>query len=332
VPTQAAANLLTPSGRYLMRFRPGRDRPLLANHRAELQRVLLDQLPAGWVRTGTEVTGVRDTGRLVSVAYRTADGPGQAAAELLVGADGIHSTVRRLLWPQAPAPVFQRITCWRGVTEPGSVWPVDGFQTWGRGQRVGTHPLPGRRVYWFLTIRQEQPGVRYGDNLAEVRRRIGGWHDPIPALLAATPPEAVLCHDIFDLDPLPGYVRGRVGLLGDAAHAMTPFAAQGAGQALEDATVLAAQLAGGAPVPDALAGYDRARRPRSQRVAHLARTDPRISLSTNPLTWWLMTGLTRLTSSRLAERKTAWLWDWTPPALAGRHAPTRGGRDVASAR
>jgi 2-polyprenyl-6-methoxyphenol hydroxylase-like FAD-dependent oxidoreductase len=326
VPTQAAGNLLTPSGRYLMRFQPGRDTPLLANHRADLQRVLLDQLPGDWVRTGAEVTGIRETSQRVGVTYQTADGPRQAAAELVVGADGIHSTVRRLLWPQAAPPVFQRITCWRGVTEPGSVWPVDGFQTWGRGQRVGTHPLPNRRAYWFLTIRQDQPGVRYDDDLAEVRRRIGGWHDPIPALLAATPPEAVLCHDIFDLDPLPRYVRGWVALLGDAAHAMTPFAAQGAGQALEDATVLAAQLAGGTPVPDALAGYDRTRLPRSQRVAHLARTDPRISLSTNPLTYWLMTGLTRLTSSRLADRKTAWLWDWTPPALAGLHAPAGASR------
>jgi 2-polyprenyl-6-methoxyphenol hydroxylase-like FAD-dependent oxidoreductase len=332
VPTQAAGNLLTPSGRYLMRFRPGRDTPLLANHRADLQRVLLDQLPADWVRTGAEVTGVQQTSRQVGVTYQTADGPRQAAAELLVGADGIHSVVRRLLWPQAPPPVFQRITCWRGVTEPGSVWPVDGFQTWGRGQRVGTHPLPDRRVYWFLTIRQDHPGVRYGDDLAEVRRRVGGWHDPIPALLAATPPEAVLCHDIFDLDPLPSYVRGRVALLGDAAHAMTPFAAQGAGQALEDATVLATQLAGGASVPDALDGYDRARRPRSQRVAHLARTDPRISLSTSPLTYWVMTSLTRMTSSRLAERKTAWLWDWTPPALAAQRTPAAGAGDVAAPR
>jgi 2-polyprenyl-6-methoxyphenol hydroxylase-like FAD-dependent oxidoreductase len=326
VPTQAAANLLTPSGRYLMRFRPGRDTPLLANHRADMQRVLLDRLPAGWVRTGAEVTGVEEAGDQVTVTYRTAQGPQRAAAEVLVAADGIHSTVRRLLWPEAPPPVFQRITCWRGVTEPGSVWPVDGFQTWGRGQRVGTHPLPNRRVYWFLTIRQDRPGVRYDDNLAEVRRRIGGWHQPIPALLAATRPEAVLCHDIFDLDPLPSYARGRVALLGDAAHAMTPFAAQGAGQALEDATVLAARLAGGAPVPEALAGYDRDRRPRSQRVAHLARTDPRISLSTNPLTWWLMTGLTRLSSSRLAERKTAWLWEWTPPQLA--EGPAGRGRAV----
>ena len=332
VPTQAAGNLLTPSGRWLMRFRPGRDTPLLANHRADLQRVLLDQLPADCVRTGADVTGVQETGHRVTVAYRTADGPRQAAAELLVGADGIHSLVRRLLWPQAPPPVFQRITCWRGVTEPGSVWPVDGFQTWGRGQRVGAHPLSNRRVYWFLTIRQDQPGVRYDDDLAEVRRRIGGWHQPIPALLAATPPEAVLCHDIFDLDPLPGYAHGRVALLGDAAHAMTPFAAQGAGQALEDAIVLAAQLAGCGPVPDALAGYDRARRPRTQRVARLARTDPRISLSTSPLTYWVMTNLTRMTSSRLAERKTAWLWNWTPPPLTARHAPGAGAGDVVALR
>jgi 2-polyprenyl-6-methoxyphenol hydroxylase-like FAD-dependent oxidoreductase len=329
VPTQAAGNLLLPSGRHLMRFRPGRDAPLLANHRADLQRVLLDQLPAGSVRTGAEVTGVDDAGGLVSVTYQTAEGPRRAAAEVLVAADGIHSTVRRLLWPEAPPPVFQRILCWRGVTEPGSVWPVDGFQTWGRGQRVGTHPLPDRRVYWFLTIRQDQAGVRYDDDLAEVRRRIGGWHHPIPELLAATRPEAVLCHDIFDLDPLTRYARGRVALLGDAAHAMTPFAAQGAGQALEDATVLAARLAGGAPVPEALAGYDRDRRPRSQRVAHLARTDPRVSLSTNPLTYRLMTSLTRLSSSRLAERKTAWLWDWTPPPL---HARARGGTDAAATR
>jgi hypothetical protein len=130
------------------------------------------------VRTGAEVTGIREASQRVGVTYQTADGPRQAAAELVVGADGIHSTVRRLLWPEAPPPVFQRITCWRGVTEPGSVWPVDGFQTWGRGQRVGTHPLPNRRVYWFLTIRQDRPGVRYD-----------GGPDDVSALCAA-------CHEL----------------------------------------------------------------------------------------------------------------------------------------
>jgi 2-polyprenyl-6-methoxyphenol hydroxylase-like FAD-dependent oxidoreductase len=311
VPTEAGATLRVPSGRYLMRFEAGRDTPLLANHRADLHRVLYEHLPADRVRTDAEVTGVEQSAAAVTVTYRTPDGPRQAVADVLVGADGIHSAVRRTVWPHSPAPVFQRILCWRGVTEPGSVWPVGGFQTWGRGARFGAHPLSGQRVFWFLAVRQSEPGVRYGDDLAEVRRRIGDWHDPIPALLAATPPDSLLCHDIVDLDPLASYVDGRVALLGDAAHAMTPFLAQGACQALEDAAVLAAELAD--DVPRALARYDRARRPRSQQVRRMARQDARISLSTSPVTYRLMTGLTRLAGGRVAARKTARLWDWTPP-------------------
>lgn len=175
--------------------------------------------------------------------------------------------------------------------------------------RVGVHPLSKERAYWFLSIRQDRPGVRYHDHLAEVRRRIGDRHAPIPALLAGTRPESMLCHDIYDLEPLRTYVRGRVVLLGDAAHTMTPFLAQGASQALEDAVALAR-----AQTP---ADYDAVRRPRTQKVMRLAWTHPRVSLSTNPVTYGLMTRLTRLSSPALVQRKTAWLWGWTPPADAG---------------
>jgi 2-polyprenyl-6-methoxyphenol hydroxylase-like FAD-dependent oxidoreductase len=317
VPTEAGATLRTPAGGYLMRFRPERDTPLLANHRADLHRVLAEHLPTDMVRTAAQVTDVEQSDREVTVTYQTPAGPRTAQADLLVGADGIRSAVRRSVWPDAPDPVFQRILCWRGVTEPGAVWPDNGFrgfQTWGRGARFGAHPLSRQRVFWFLTVRQDRPGIRYDDDLAEIRRHIGNWHDPIPALLAATPAESVLCHDIFDLDPLSSYVDGRVALLGDAAHAMTPFLAQGACQALEDATVLAAELTGTTDVPTALARYDQARRPRSQVVRRMARQDPKISLSTSALTYGLMTRLTRLAGGGVAARKAARLWDWTPPA------------------
>jgi 2-polyprenyl-6-methoxyphenol hydroxylase-like FAD-dependent oxidoreductase len=302
-----------PDGTYLMRFAPDAGPPLLANHRADLQRVLARHVPGEQIRTGSEVTGVRQDGDGVTVTCR--DG-GEMRADLLVGADGIHSTVRRSVWPDAPEPVFQRILCWRGVTEPGAVWPVSGFQTWGRGARFGAHPLIGERVFWFLTVRQEQPGLRFDDDLGELSARTRGWHEPIPALLAATPPEAVLCHDIYDLDPLPSYVEGRIALLGDAAHAMTPFLAQGACQALEDAVVLAAEAAQASSLPQALDRYDQARRPRTQQVQRMARTDPKLSLSTSGATYRLMTAMTRLASSGMARRKSARLWDWTPPALS----------------
>ena len=135
----------------------------------------------------------------------------------------------------------------------------------------------------------------------------------------ATPPESILRHDIYDLDPLDTYIRGRVVLLGDAAHAMTPCLAQGACQAFEDATLLAAQLSGETDIPTALAQYDQLRRPRSQRVQHLARRDPKISLSTNPLTYGLMTRLTQTAGGAVAARKSTSLWDWTP-SLDSHHA------------
>ncbi|MDR8411452.1 FAD-dependent monooxygenase [Nonomuraea sp. 3-1Str] len=313
VPTEAGATMRLPDGTYLMRFQPDADPALLANHRADLQRVLARHVPAERIRTSAEVTGVRQDGDGVTVTCR--DG-GEVRADLLVGADGIHSTVRRSVWPDAPEPVFQRILCWRGVTAPGTVWPVSGFQTWGRGARFGAHPLIGERVFWFLTVRQEQPGLRFDDDLGEVMARTRGWHEPIPALLAATPPEAVLCHDIHDLDPLPSYAKGRIALLGDAAHAMTPFLAQGACQALEDAVVLAAEAARTSSVPQALDRYDEVRRPRTQQVQRMARTDPKLSLSTSGATYRLMTAMTRLASSGVARRKSARLWDWTPPALS----------------
>jgi len=320
VASRAGANLLTPSGASLMRFRPGRDEVLLANHRADLHRMLLSRLPDGTVHTAARVTAVIPSGADIAVTYATPQGAGRARAAVVVAADGIHSTVRRQLWPTAPRPVFQRITCWRGVTRPGAVRPVDGFQTWGRGARVGVHPLPGERAYWFLAVRQPRPGVRYPDDLAEVRRRVGRWHDPIPALLEATPADSVLRHDIYDLDPLPRFTMDRVALLGDAAHAMTPFLAQGASQALEDAVVLAAELAGDRPVPAALDRYDRARRPRAQRVARMARTDPRLSLSTSTLTYHLLTAVTRRAADAVVRRKTGRLWAWTPPAIRAGHS------------
>ncbi|MGC5010905.1 FAD-dependent monooxygenase [Streptosporangium sp. DT93] len=308
VPFHGIFNLRTPSGGHIARALPATVSPLLGFHRADLHRVLLDAVPAGWVRTGAHVTAVRQDADQVTVSYGTEE----LRADLVVAADGVRSTVRHLLWPEAPGPRFWGNTVWRGIAHAGG---VDAAMTLGRGQYFLTMPVGRGRVYWALGARADRPGVRYDDELAEVRRRVQGWHDPIPHLLEATPPREVLHHDIIDLDPLREYARGRVVLLGDAAHAMHPDMAQEAAQALEDAAALAET----GDVPAALARYDKQRRPRTQTIVQQARTKGLGSTSGNVVGYHLRTTALRLVpSSRwpaLAAKALAPVWDWTPPPL-----------------
>ncbi|MFF7736577.1 FAD-dependent monooxygenase [Streptomyces sp. NPDC007984] len=225
-------------------------------HRPDLLATLAQALPPGTLRTGVKVTGVLPDG---SVAHSD----GVSEADLVVGADGIHSAVRRSLWPGAAAPRYSGYSTWRAVTEPIAI--EGGGESWGRGLRFGYAGLPDGRVYCFAAMNAEEGAPHQG--LAQWRRQFDGWHDPIPALLDATPADAVLRHDVYELPPLPTYVRGRVALVGDAAHAMTPNLGQGACQALEDAVVLADCM----ERPDGLSAYDAQRRPRSQMIARRAR-------------------------------------------------------------
>lgn len=312
VPFHGVFNLSTPSGDHITRALPGTASPLLGFHRADLHRVLMDAVPAGWVRTGAEATDIRQSGREVTVNC----GPEELSADLVVAADGVRSTTRRLLWPDAPAPRFWGNTVWRGIAEAEG---IDSSMTLDRGQYFLVMPVGRGRVYWALCARADRPGVRYDNQLAEVRRRVHDWHDPIPRLLDATAPEAVLHHDITDLDPLPSYAQGRVVLLGDAAHAMHPDMAQGAAQSLEDAVVLAAALAMADGIPAALSYYDERRRPRTQTIVRQARAKGRGATSGNAVRYHLRALILRLVpSSRwpdLAARALAPVWDWTPPKL-----------------
>ncbi|MGW5440648.1 FAD-dependent monooxygenase [Nocardia asteroides] len=225
-----------------------------------------------------------------------------STADLIVGADGLRSVVRRAVCGEIPAR-YAGYTAWRAVVELAE--PLTEFgESWCRGARFGIAPLADGRTYCFAVYNAPEgaPG-----SFAEVRARFADWHDPVPALLAAADPDTVLHNDIYELPALPTYTAGRVALIGDAAHAMTPNLGQGGCQALEDAVVLA-RLAGES---DGLARYDQERRPRTQMIAaRSARIGKVAQLSAAPLVM-LRDNALRLTPAAVPLRALAQVLDWS---------------------
>jgi len=260
--------------------------PSVAVHRADLQALLVREAGEGTLRLGAEVENFRqDEGGVT--AYLAG---GEERADLLVGADGLRSRVRASLFGPA-GPRYAGYTAWRAVVEPEEEllpWGT-GFETWGRGARFGCAHIGGGRIYWFATANATEgekdgsPGSPGGPK-ATLLQRFGTWHSPVGGLIGTTHEDAILRTDIYDREPLgERWGRGRVTLLGDAAHPMTPDLGQGAAQAMEDAVVLARCLRDSGPTSDALRGYERLRSARAAMVVRRSRRLGRVAQLENPL-------------------------------------------------
>lgn len=314
--------LRTPSGRWLSRVdssaavaRYGGSVVLL--HRAALAELLAAGLPAPHTACPAELVDPGGPGRQARVATPA----GELAAELVVGADGVGSAVRGRLFPRHPGPRRLPLTTWRLVV-PAPPVPFPPHETWGRGQLWGSQPLPDGRVYAYAAARVP-PGERAPDDEhAELLRRFGTWHEPIPWLLATATPDDVLRHDVRSMDtPLPALHRGRTALLGDAAHAMAPSLGQGGNQAIEDAVLLAhhAAPASADDLAPALAAYSHARLPRTTAVVRRSVRAARVStLASRPAVAAravATAALSRL-GPGLVLRAADGIADWRPPAAA----------------
>ncbi|MEY9212243.1 FAD-dependent monooxygenase [Thermobifida halotolerans] len=240
--------------------------------RAALVGLLAERLTPGTLRPGTTVHSADpDSGRVTTSA-------GDLDADLVVAADGIHSAIRRALFPDHPGPAYAGVTSWRMLV-PRDGLPCPAAESWGAGRVFGVLPLAGDLVYCYGTD-TVPAGGRSADERAELLRLFGDWHDPIPRLLEAADPARILRTDVYSLSrPLPAFHRGRIALLGDAAHAMTPYLGQGACQAVEDAVVLAHL----ADRPDGPAAYTAARLPRTTRIVRRSASVCRATKARHPL-------------------------------------------------
>ncbi len=262
--------------------------PQLSLHRGRLQAVLLravrERLGPDAVRTGHRLTTVEQDADGVRVRFADRDGRPLPAVrgDVLVGADGIHSATRALLYPDEGPPRWNGVQMWRGARD----WPAfgDGHTVriaGGTDAKLVLYPIgagaePGTRLTnWAVCIRTGRDGDPPPERqdwsrpaeLAQFERHLDRFHVPEldhAGLVRATPErfEFPMC----DRDPLPSWTRGRMTLLGDAAHPMYPMGSNGAGQAVLDATNLATQLAAHPDPAAALQAYDAQRRPATSEV------------------------------------------------------------------
>ncbi|SKB98312.1 2-polyprenyl-6-methoxyphenol hydroxylase [Arthrobacter sp. 49Tsu3.1M3] len=202
--------------------------------------------------------------------------PGPAG--LVVGADGVHSAVRRSCWGARSGARPTRYLAVRGVV-PGALWRAHTGEYWGRGQLFGIGPAAaGTNWYAAFRSRAEHGSLDVAAVLAETRVRYSGYAPGVRDVLAVAVPETTLVQRIWTTPPLGSYVRARVALLGDAAHAMTPNLGRGACEALVDAVTLAALL-NTRPVDEALSAYNRARHLRTQALRWASSAVMRLALA-----------------------------------------------------
>jgi 2-polyprenyl-6-methoxyphenol hydroxylase-like FAD-dependent oxidoreductase len=234
--------------------------------RAELQRVLVEAQDEGSVHTGKRCTGFQQDE--LGVVAQFDDGSEERGA-VLIGADGLHSTVRAQVLGEEP-PRYAGYTQMQAlVPDAGRLLPEGVEQVvFGRGNRAVLHRVGANALFWA--------GALYGPEGDLVGRqqkkealleRFRGWAPPIEEAIDSTPDAAIVAFDIYDRPPATRWSDGRVTLLGDAAHPMTTNLSQGGCQAIEDAVVLAACLGrAGDDVAQALGGYEERRIPRTSTL------------------------------------------------------------------
>lgn len=282
--------------------------PTVAIHRGRLQRVLLDHLGADVVRVGRECREVVARGD--GAAVRFADGS-EVEAGVVVGADGAWSRVREAVAPGARLR-YSGQSSYRAVAPfrlPDGFAGV-GWEVWGPGRRFGFSSIAEGEVYWYATL--DAPAGERDASAAETRRRLDAMAAPFPApvpeLVAATDAERMLRTDMYDLPRVPAWHRGRVVLLGDAAHATTPNLGQGGAQAIEDAWVLADQLATQTRPEDAFAAYQRIRERKARMVVDTSRRLGGIVHFSNPVARGLRNAALRLTPASVARKQVEALY------------------------
>src|SRR5947209_10660313 len=243
-------------------------------HRADLLDALAKALPPDVVRTGHRCIGFEENDRAARLQF---DNGSNAEADVVIAADGIHSTIQKYVVPPSP-PEYSGSRAYRGLIDSAKLpnWRKEVHQVWmGDGKHFMVFPVRGGELLNYVGFVPTQNQTieswsAIGDR-DELAASFAGWDPRVVELLDKV--ETCFWWGLYDRSPLPAWTKGRLVLLGDAAHAMLPHLGQGANQAIEDGVALSVLLEGRDPgeVPDILPRYENLRRVRTDLIQAEAR-------------------------------------------------------------
>ena len=281
-------------------------------HRADLLAMFVSRLPPGIVNAGYRCVGFEQGEGEATLIF--ANGA-RATADVVIGADGIHSALQQYVTNPSPPLYSGSIAC-RGVIRAESVaWPKGAMRNWlGAGKHFLVFPVRANELINYVGfVTSDEPlkesWSAVGDPVA-LAREFAGWDPLVEAIVAQV--KTTFRWGLFDREPLSTWTRGRLTLLGDAAHPMLPHAGQGANQAIEDAVALATVLsrADRASARQALLIYERLRRERTAGVQRMSRF--------NGALYEAASGDLGARDGQLAAQpqQRAWIWSYDAEAEA----------------
>lgn len=300
------ANLKMLAGNELAYFEAKYNLNNIAIHRATLHEVLLAELPSTPLYLNKKLKKLEEDRDGVQLHFL--DGSTHQA-DLVIGADGIHSGVRQSIFPQAKER-FSKQLCWRGVLpfelEEGMQHTMR--EAWGAGCRFGIVPIENKQVYWFACANYTATAQTAfkETNLSEL---FADFNPIVAQIIKATPMDKIIEAELSDLEILKTWHKGKVCLTGDAAHATTPNMGQGANQAIESAWVLADCLAKEANYETAFQNYQTIREAKARQIVKMSWQIGKMAHFKNPILTAFRNGMLRLTPDSIGRKQLEKVFD-----------------------
>jgi 2-polyprenyl-6-methoxyphenol hydroxylase-like FAD-dependent oxidoreductase len=273
----------------------------VAIHRADLQRILANEIGYDNIQLSKRLSKI-EKGSDFKLTFE--DGT-VVTADVVIGADGIKSVVRKQLFGTSNIRDTKQ-KCWRGVAEFDWIekYNNQAFEAWGKGKRFGFVKISEKKVYWYAVINESL--MKDNVSIIELFKE---FHPEVVQIISETPKANIHFSDIIDLEPITEWQSGKVCLIGDAAHATTPNMGQGACQAVEDAYVIGRLFAQGRSAEEVFSQYEKLRMSKAHFIVNTSWKIGKVAHWENNAAIWLRNALVKITPAFVNEKQLDKVFD-----------------------